>query len=91
MLNEQRSEHDRKSSCGQASFSKHRTAMLAVFQPFHYFPLVIFSSHTRLHYLLVDDSAVLHADHFYEDYFLNIDILVALECVQISCLLFLSF
>ena len=53
------------SPCGQATFSRHRTATLPVFQPFYYFLLfILLSFHTRSHYLPVDDSSILHADHF---------------------------
>ena len=65
MLDELRSKQDQTSPCGQAIFSKHRTATLPVFQPFYYFLLIILlSSDTRPHYLPVDDSLILHADHF---------------------------
>ena len=65
MLDKLRSEQDQTSPCGQATFSKHRTATLPVFQPFYYFLLIILlSSHTRPHYLPVDDSSILHADHY---------------------------
>ena len=39
MLDELRSEQDQTSSCGQATFNKHRTATLPVFQPFRLFPV----------------------------------------------------
>ena len=64
MLDGLRSEQDQTSLCGQATFSKHRTATLPVFQPFLLFPVILLSSHRRPHYLPVDDSSILHADHF---------------------------
>ena len=63
ILNELRSTDDQKSSCGQTTFSKHRTATLLSFAPFYYFLIVILLSYTCPHYLPVNDCLVLHADH----------------------------
>ena len=45
--------------------------------------VVRFYACTRPHYVPVGDSVVLHADHFYDNVFWNIDILVEQECMQI--------